>query len=511
VVKLDGTDAGRETDWPVIARQPTDAPVVAVTPEHLAYVTYTSGSTGVPKGTEVPHRSVPGYMFGVDYARFDAKQTFLQYSSVSWDVFTLELWTALLHGARCVLSSGEGFAASQLAETIVAQGITMLWASGSVFNLLLDSVPEALASVPQLLVGGEALSVPYVRRALQLLPHTQLVNGYGPVECTVFACCYPIPPSLPEQARSVPIGRPIGDRRVYLLDRRFDLVPVGVPGELCIGGPAVARGYLGQPALTAEKFVPDPFGSEPGGRLYRTGDLARYRPDGLLEFLGRLDQQVKVRGFRVEPGEVEAALREHPAVREAAVVAREDAPGQKRLVAYLVSEQPSGPSAGELRGFLRGRLPGHMIPAAFVLLDALPKTATGKLDRRALPSPDGGRPDLEASFVPPRTAVEQVLAALWAELLRVERVGVHDSFFGLGGHSLLATQVVSRARDVFRVEVSLRTLLEAPTVADFARVLVANETRPGQTDKIASILNKVESMSATDVQRALEQQRSAKT
>ena len=499
-----------DTDWPAIAREPATAPRVAVTPDDLAYVSYTSGSTGLPKGAEIPHRSVPGYMLGVDYARFDAQQTFLQYSSISWDAFTLELWTPLLHGARCVLYPGQGFAARELAQTIAEHHVTTLWASASVFNTLLDSAPDALASLRQVLVGGEALSVPHIRRALDLLPHTRLVNGYGPAECTVFACCYPIPPDLPAGARSVPIGRPIGDRRVYLLDRRFALVPVGVPGELCIGGPGVGRGYLSRPALTAERFAPDPFAPEPGARLYRTGDLARYRPDGTIEFLGRLDQQVKVRGFRVEPGEVEAALRAHPAVRAAAVVAHEDSPGERRLVAYVVPQGGAGPSASELRGFLRGRLPAHMVPAQFVALDALPKTSTGKLDRQALAAPDRDRPELDSAFAAPSTPIEQAVAELWAELLKVERVGVHDSFFDLGGHSLLATQVISRTRDAFGVEVPLRSLLQAPTVASFAAALVASEARPGQVEKVASILNRIGSMSAADVHAAVEQARRVK-
>jgi amino acid adenylation domain-containing protein len=312
-------------------------PAVAVTPGHLAYVIYTSGSTGRPKGTEVPHRAIPGFFRGVSYVRFDADQVFLQYASPSWDVLTLELWPALLTGGTCVLYPGRTPEPALLGEQVRAHGVTTLWLTSAYFNLVVDTCPEILAGVRQVMVGGEAVSVPHVRRALRLHPGLRLVNGYGPSECTVFAACFPVPADF--DAPSVPIGRPVGDRRVYLLDRDFEPAPVGVPGELCIGGPAVARGYRGRPALTAERFVPDPFAGEPGARMYRSGDRVRWRSDGELEFLGRMDQQVKVRGFRIEPGEVEAVLAEHPGVRDAAVVVREGAsgePGDRRLVAYVV-------------------------------------------------------------------------------------------------------------------------------------------------------------------------------
>ena len=272
----------------------------------------------------------------------------------------------------------------------------------------------------------------------------------------------------PAAGADLPIGRPLPNTRIYVLDRQLHPVPVGVPGELYIGGDGLARGYLGRPGLTAERFVPDPFSAEPGARLYWTGDRARYLSDGNLEFLGRVDHQVKIRGFRLELGEVEAALADHPAVRECVVLAREDAPGHRRLVAYVVPVQPSVPSGRELRSFLQGRLPDHMVPSAFVLLDALPLTLNGKLDRRMLPAPDQTRPDLDEAFIGPRTPVEETIAGIWGEVLKVERVGVHDNFFELGGHSLLATQVIARVRAAFEVELALRALFEAPTVAGLA-------------------------------------------
>jgi acyl carrier protein len=272
----------------------------------------------------------------------------------------------------------------------------------------------------------------------------------------------------------------VGDRRVHVLDASLEPVPVGVPGELCVGGPAVARGYLGRPALTAERFVPDPFAAGSGARLYRSGDRARWRPDGTLEFLGRLDRQAKVRGFRVEPGEVEAALARLPGVRQAAAVVREDAPGERRIVGYAVPREGASLTGAALRAGLAGSLPEHLVPAAVVVLDALPLTPRGKLDRRALPAPDASLAD-EGAFVAPRTPLEERIAAIWGEVLRVERVGVHDRFFDLGGHSLLATQVVTRIREELRAELPLRVLFETPTVAALAaRVEAERAPEPDQ-------------------------------
>ncbi|HEX8272004.1 MAG TPA: non-ribosomal peptide synthase/polyketide synthase, partial [Longimicrobiaceae bacterium] len=317
-------------------------------PDSLAYVIYTSGSTGRPKATEVPHRAIPGFFRGADYARWDESTVVLQHSSPSWDALTLELWPALLTGGRVVLYPGRTPEPALLGEQVRAHGVTTLWLTSSYFDLVVDTCPEILAGVRQLMVGGEALSVRHVRRALELHPGLRLVNGYGPSECTVFAACHPVPADF--DAHAVPIGRPVGDRRVYVLDRDLGPAPMGVPGELCVGGPAVARGYRGRPELTAERFVPDPFSGSAGARMYRTGDRARWRADGELEFLGRIDAQVKLRGFRIEPGEVEAVLEEHPGVRDAAVLVREGGsgdPGDRRLVAYVVPAAGEGGAAAE--------------------------------------------------------------------------------------------------------------------------------------------------------------------
>jgi amino acid adenylation domain-containing protein len=453
-----------EDGAPSLSHSRTFALSHSPSPENLAYVIYTSGSTGTPKGTAVPHRAIPGFFRGADYARFDEEQVLLQHSSVSWDVLTLELWPALLTGGTCVLYPGWTPEPEELGRQVREHGVTTLWLTSAYFNVVVDTAPEALAGVRQLLVGGEAVSAAHVRRALELHPGLRLVNGYGPSECTVFSTAWVVPAGF--RGDTVPIGRPVGDRRVYLLDRRLEPVPVGVPGELYVGGPGTARGYLGRPELTAASFVPDPFGGEPGARLYRSGDLARWRADGTLVFVGRVDFQAKVRGFRVEPGEVEAALASHPAVREAVATVREAGPGERRLVGYVTARPGASLAPAELRGWLAGRLPEYMVPGALVVLDAMPLTPRGKLDRRALPAPDA---HAEAgAHVAPRTQTEEVLAGVWAEVLGVERVGATDDFFALGGHSLLATRVASRLRDAFGAEVPLRALFEVPVLADLA-------------------------------------------
>ncbi|HTQ80357.1 MAG TPA: condensation domain-containing protein, partial [Thermoanaerobaculia bacterium] len=382
----------------------------------------------------------------------------------------------------------------ELGELLLRHGVTTLWLTAGLFHQMVDLRPGALAGVGQLLTGGDVLSPRHVRRLLAELPGRTLINGYGPTENTTFTCCQPLTePGAP--GASVPIGQPISRTRVYLLDRRLRPVPLGVPGELCTGGDGLARGYLGRPDLTAERFVPDPTGVERGGRLYRTGDLARWRRDGSLEFLGRTDQQVKIRGFRVEPGEVAAALVKHPRVREAAVVAREAAEvsGIRSLVAYVVGEGgPSGlPEIEELRAHLRSSLPEPMLPAFFVALPALPLTANGKVDRRALPAPElelrAEDPSAELSV--PSTPVEEVLAGLWVELLGLPRVGAHDNFFDLGGHSLLATRLVSRLRDLFAVEIPLRVLFERPSLAELA--VAVEEARRGGAARLIPPLSRL--------------------
>jgi amino acid adenylation domain-containing protein len=459
VVGLDGMSLD-SSDAAIPADVPAD-----VAAEDLAYVVYTSGSTGRPKGVAVPHRAVIRLVRENDFADLSAEQVFLQLAPIAFDASTLEVWGPLLNGARLVLYPPETPSLEELGAFIESHGITTVWLTAGLFHQMVDQQLPRLRGVKQLLAGGDVLSVPHVRRAIDGLPDTRIINGYGPTESTTFTCCHTVRLQDTERA-SIPIGRPIANTRVHIVDSMMRPVPVGVPGELCIGGDGLAAGYLNQPELTAEKLVADPFSADAGARLYRSGDRARWLPDGTVEFLGRLDNQVKIRGFRIELGEIEAALAAHPEVREACVVVRDDAAGDKRLAAYVVPTQGglADPRAA-LRTWLQRRLPDYMVPAAFVAMPALPLNENGKVDRRALPAPEGFATDGRAA---PRTPTEEVLAGIWAEVLGLEAVGAEDNFFELGGHSLLATQVVSRIRKVFGAELPLRAIFESPRVRELA-------------------------------------------
>ncbi|MBZ4423049.1 non-ribosomal peptide synthase/polyketide synthase, partial [Myxococcus sp. RHSTA-1-4] len=457
-----------------LAQEPTSAPSSGATARNLAYIDFTSGSTGRPKGVCIEHRSVARLVKGVDYAELGPQHTFLLIAPISFDASTLEIWGCLLNGGRLVLFPAHAPSdVRELREVLTHHAVTTLHLTAGLFSQMVDADIQGLASVRQLLTGGDVVSAPHVRRVLSELK-IPVTACYGPTESTTFTSCFRMTePSQP--GNSVPIGRPIANTQVYLLDGNGQPVPAGVPGELFVGGDGLARGYL-HADLTAERFVPNPFSNVPGARLYRTGDLARWRHDGVLEFLGRGDTQVKVRGYRVEPSEVEAALQKHPGVRECVVVARPDGAGGKRLVAYVSGGTPA-PTVAELRSFLAQRLPEYMVPAAFMVLDALPLTPNGKVDRRALPDLGNERPELEQGYLAPRTPTEEKLAGLWAEVLGVERVGIHDGFFELGGHSLLATQVVSRMRAAWGVELPLRELFESPTIASLASKVDAGVAR----------------------------------
>ncbi|HYG62862.1 MAG TPA: amino acid adenylation domain-containing protein, partial [Thermoanaerobaculia bacterium] len=429
---------------------------------HLAYVIYTSGSTGRPKGVEITHRGLLRLLawhrraFGVTAADRATRLSGLAFDAAVW-----ELWPYLAAGASVHVPDEETRSSPPaLRDWLLGEEITIGFVSTPVAEALLPLPWPASTSLRVLLTGGDRL-----HRDPGPLPFT-LVNNYGPTESTVVATSGPVQARGP--GRAPDIGQPIDGTRVLLLERELRLVPPGVAGEICIGGPGLARGYLGQPGLTAERFLPDPFTTDPGERLYRTGDLARHLPDGTIDFLGRIDFQVKIRGLRIELGEIEAALAAHPQVRDAAVLVREDRSGQPGLVVYLAAHSDAGPE--ELRRWLRGRLPEAMVPPSFVLLESLPLTPNGKLDRKALAGigparEEGGGPE---TYVAPRTPAEEVLAGIFAEVLGQERVGIHDGFFELGGHSLLATQVVSRVRQAFGVELAIRELFEAPTVARLA-------------------------------------------
>ncbi|HZI09664.1 MAG TPA: amino acid adenylation domain-containing protein, partial [Myxococcus sp.] len=442
-----------------LARQPTSAPGLDVGAEALAYVMFTSGSTGQPKGVCVPHRGVVRLARN-GFMDLGPREVWLQAAPVAFDASTLEVWGALLNGARLVMAPARGLSLEELGRQLVHHGITALWLTAALYEQLVAHQPHVLAGVRQVLAGGDVLPVQRVREHRARLPEgSVLVNGYGPTENTTFSSTHTLRRG-DAVARSVPIGRPLSNSTVYVLDGALQPVPVGVPGELYVGGDGLARGYLGRPELTAERFVPHPLAATPGERLYRTGDKVRWSADGTLEFLGRNDFQVKVRGFRIELGEVEAVLRQAPGVEEAVVVVREDVPGDKRLVAYVVGEAVESRA---LRAFLEQKLPEYMVPSALVPLPALPLNANGKVDRKALPAPEAPTSDVD-TFVAPRTPTEEQLARIFAEVLGAARVGVHDDFFELGGHSLLATQVVSRIRATLGVELPLGELFSAPTV-----------------------------------------------
>jgi len=457
------------------------------TPDDLAYVMYTSGSTGKPKGVAIPHRGIIRLVCGTDYLQFDASQAFLQMSSISFDGSTLELWGALLHGGRCVLLPDQVPTLDRIGQIIREHGVTTMWMTAALFNAVIDEAPQILKSVRQIVAGGEALSVPRVCRALARLPETQLINGYGPTETTTFACCYRIPRDFSERSTSVPIGPPIANTTAYVLDANLQPAPVGVAGELHIGGPGLARGYWNRPELTAEKFIPNPFSADPQARLYKTGDLVRWLADGNLEFLGRIDNQVKIRGYRIELGEIEAVLAQAPFLRQAVVLAHGE-PGDKRLTGYVVPAEPaSRPSPDEMRTFLRDKLPGFMIPSSWVLLEKLPLTPNGKVDRQVLPLPRFVAAATKHEVTAPRTPTEATLAKIWSDVLHQDKIGVHDDFFELGGHSLLVMQVVGRIRQALRVDLRLKSVFEYPTIERLAEK-IERDSASGQGNPMADIV-----------------------
>jgi natural product biosynthesis luciferase-like monooxygenase protein/amino acid adenylation domain-containing protein len=479
----DLSDGGRrflcvDSDRAAIDAAGDEAPPARAHAESLAYVIYTSGSTGRPKGTMIPHGALANHTASAaDSYGVDAADRVLQFASASFDASVEEIFPALARGASLVMHpEGAVRSVPELFQLCEAEGVTLLDLPTAYWHALVAALEEGAAlpaAVRLVIIGGErAQAGPVAAWHRHVAPGVRLVNSYGPTEATVVTTRHE---PAPGDAGEVPIGRAIHGVSTYVLNRFLQPVPAGVPGELYVGGAGLARGYLGQPALTAEKLVPDPFGGEPGARLYATGDRARFRADGSLEFVGRVDQQVKIRGFRVEPGEVEAMLQTHPDVAECAVAAREDAPGQVRLVAYVAAAHP-GLTARDLREFAREILPDYMVPAAFVLMEALPLTPTGKVDRGALPSPEASSAPA-AGFVAPRDAVEELLAGIWAAVLRHPRVGIADNFFELGGDSILALQVISRAHRA-GLQVNPRDVFQHQTIEALAGALASQSPPP---------------------------------
>ncbi|MFI8304175.1 amino acid adenylation domain-containing protein [Streptomyces sp. NPDC085927] len=492
-----------------VAQQPCTAPDVRVSAGDVACVMFTSGSTGRPKGVVTSHGALTSTLMGQTYVDFAADAVWLQCSPVSWDAFALELFGPLLHGATCVLHPGHTTDPAAVAELVAEHTITTAHFSAGLLNHLVDEHPDVFHGITTVMTGGEPASVAHVSRLLQRHPHLRLVNGYSPVENSVFTLTHRIGPA--DTAGPIPVGRPVAAKGVYILDEHLQPVPAGVPGEIHMSGPGLAHGYLREPRMTAERFVACPF--EPGRRMYRTGDLGRWRADGTVDYLGRTDDQVKIRGFRIEPGEVRAVVERHPGVRQSAVTVREDRPGDKVLVAYVVPNGSVGVPA--LRRHVAEHLPEHLRPGAYVVLDRLPLTATGKLDRAALPAPEQAR----AVFDGARSAREEILCGLFAEVLGLPEAGREDDFFDLGGHSLLAAKLVNRVRAALGCEVGLRELFTCRTPAALdavlgsaspaRRALVAAE-RPGRVPLSPAqarlwLLDQVEGGSSTyNVQYAVE-------
>ncbi len=448
-------------DGPALASESERRPAVPVPSASLAYVIYTSGSTGRPKGVMIQHRNVANFFAAMEERLGKEPGVWLAVTSISFDISVLELLWTLARGFHVVVHTEPRWAAAGLPAEIAARGVTHLQCTPSLARLLAaePGALSALGTLRALLLGGEALPADLARSLRDALPEVAIHNLYGPTETTVWSATERV--EVPGE--SVPIGRPLVNTRIFLLDRSLQPVPAGAAGEICIGGEGVTRGYLGRPDLTAERFVPDAWSGEPGARLYRTGDVGRRRPGSPLEFLGRADHQVKIRGHRIELGEIEAVLASHPGVRQSVAVARDEGAGDVRLVAYVVPAEGVAVEAPELRVFVSGRLPEALVPSVFVVLEALLLTPNGKIDRRALPAPASTR-DAAAEHLAPSTPTEERLAAIWADLLGVERIGVEESFFALGGHSLLAARVLARVRTAFGVELPMRALFERPTV-----------------------------------------------
>ncbi|MDZ8258880.1 non-ribosomal peptide synthetase [Nostoc sp. ChiQUE01b] len=461
-----------DSDCDIISQQTQENPTTSSKADNLAYVMYTSGSTGQPKGVSIVHQSVVRLVKQTNYVSISVQDVIAQASNHAFDAATFEIWGALLNGARLVGVSKElALSPKDFAAFIRAQSISVLFLTTALFNQIAQEVPSAFNSLRHLLFGGEAVDPKWVKEVLNNGAPQRLLHVYGPTENTTFTSWYLVE-EVSQDATTIPIGQPIANTQIYLLDSQLQPVPIGVPGELHIGGAGLARGYFHRPETTAEKFIEIEL-CDKVERLYKTGDLVRYLPDGNIEYLGRIDNQVKIRGFRIELGEIEAILSQHGNVQTCCVIVHEDATGDKRLFAYVVPQTDVISIKDELHQFLADKLPHYMMPSAFVILESLPLTTNGKVDRRALPIPDLSS-EIADKYVAPRTPIEEILAQIWAQVLKVEQVGIYDNFFKLGGHSLLATQVISRLPEAFGTSLPLRSLFESPTVAQLSEV-ISNE------------------------------------
>ncbi|MDX3225298.1 non-ribosomal peptide synthetase [Streptomyces sp. ME19-01-6] len=468
-------DTGSDTD-----RDQLDAgPVSGAEADDLAYIVYTSGSTGAPKGVAVTHRGVLRLVADPVCASALPDDRFLQFAPVAFDASTLEIWAPLLNGARLVFFPGTDPSLAQLADFVRDEGITCLWLTAGLFHQIADTQLEKLKGVRRLVVGGDVVLPKYVNRVLAELPQVRVVNGYGPTENTTFTCCHQVTAPIGEGA--VPIGRPVTGTRIRVLDAGLRPVGVGEPGELYAVGAGLARGYADRPGVTAAHFVADPWSEEPGGRMYRTGDLVRVGADGVLEFLGRTDHEVKVSGFRVDLAQVEAAVLEQDGVKDAAVVAPRGSDGTRRVVCYVVPEQGRPPSTLGLRRRLEEILPAYAAPSGYRMVNELPLTVNGKVDRGDLESRDvRRRPDVFADYAAPETWLERAIAAMWADLLGLSDVGVDDDFIQLGGYSLLSMKISADLESEYGVTVTPRDFYTYPTVRGVARLIEERRGTPGE-------------------------------
>ncbi len=446
--------------------------VASIEPENLAYILYTSGSTGRPKGVAIPHLGVERLVNANNFLNPQPGKIFLQFAPLTFDASTLEIWGCLLNGNRLEIYPDQGVDLERLGIFIKQRKVTTLWLTAGLFHQMVEICLEDLEDVHEILAGGDVLAPEPVERLLRELPGCTLINGYGPTENTTFTTCHRME-EPDETPGSVPIGRPLERTQTLLLDKHLQPVMPGEIAQLLTGGDGLARGYWNRPGLTAIKFIPNPMSALPGHRLYQTGDLARGLEDGNLAFIGRTDFQVKVRGFRIEPGEIERTLTRRPEVSGAMALAREDQPGDKRLIAYVTGWKGAArqPRPKDLSAYLRRRLPEHMVPSAIMTLDRFPLTANGKIDRASLPAPDRTRRHLATAFAAPRTTMERQVAAIWSEVLGIEKIGVNESFLSLGGHSLLATRVLTRIRQSLGRELPFQVFFGKPTIAANAAYL----------------------------------------
>jgi amino acid adenylation domain-containing protein/FkbH-like protein len=469
-----------DTDWKFIGRQRRENPANRVAAEDLAYVMYTSGSTGQPKGVKVPHRGVTRLVLSTNYVQLERTDRLGQISNISFDAATFEIWGALLNGGQLIgIATDVAISPKEFARELKEKGITTIFLTTALFGQIAIEAPDAFESLRTVIMGGEVLDPNFVRAVLRSRRPRRLVHAYGPTENTTFTS-YHLIQQVPEDAIDVPIGRPISNTQIYILDSALNPVPVGVPGEIYTGGDGVADGYWNRPELTSEKFVSNPFVNRGAAKtrdsalLYRTGDLARYLPNGDIQFLGRIDEQVKIRGFRIELGEIETTLRSHPAIRECAVTVTGRKPGDKRLVAYFVPTTDKQPMVSDLRAFIKKTLPDYMVPSAFVPIQALPLSPNGKLDRKALPEPKLALIESE-SYQHPRDEIEARLAKIWEDVLDTRPIGIRDKFFDLGGHSLLAVRLVSRIEKEFSKKIRVASVFQSPTIEELAGVIREEE------------------------------------